>query len=338
MVPALADLVFIGLFVVIVLGVAAWVVRHYALVAVARRVVQVLRLDRLALAVGVVILAAGIAVVATFGSLGAPVVSSFVALLFVVAGAGIPIAVANLDWYRASRSLPVSTPDEIEAGPVQLEATVAASDDVGADEAGAAADADDTAATGDQGVESSVTQTEAVAYQAATLEQRSVLGRGYEGSVWSPTSTASDAAAFGLEGTDAVVDGPNASFPMLMPHSRVLRYTPAWQSVDGMERTIAAEPGTTVPINDDLGRGERPRPRRYAERRIDHGNDVYVLGTAVSTPDGHRIVDDPDGPPLIVARCTAEAASAHVHRLVVSYGLLGLASLAAALGTVWLWL
>lgn len=317
MAPSPADLVFIGLFLAIVLGVAAWVVRHYALDAVARRVAQVLRLDRRALAVGAILVLACAGVLATVASTAAPLVSGLVGVLLLAGAAGLTVAVANLDWYRASGSLPVQSPHEVEPGPVQLEGTVAA---------------------GDDGVESSVTQTEAVAYQAATLEERSVLGRGYEGSVWSPTSTAFDAAPFGLEGAAVEVDGPAAAFPLLAPHSRVLEFTPAADAIAGLERTIPAEPGAPVPVNDDLDRGERPRPRRYTERRIDPGNDVYVLGTAVPTNDGLRIVDDPDGPPLIVARCTPHAARSQVWRLVVGYGLLGLASLAAALATAWFWL
>lgn len=325
-----ANLVAMALTVAIVLGLAAWVARRYALATVLRRSATVLRIDRSATLAAAVLLLAAAVLVAAAWTARSPVAAAVVCLASLVGVAGATVALANLDWYRASRALPVSTPGEVEAGPVQVEGTVASVGDL---------------------VPSSVTQTDALAYRAVTLAERAVLGRGYAHTVWSPVSTASDAVSFGLAGAsevdaptrheaealdaDVLVDGEDAEFPLLVPETRWIKFSAAHRALDGLERSVPAEPGTTVPLGDDLERGERPRPRRYTERRIDPGNDVYVLGTAASTPDGIRVVDDPDGPPLIVARCSADVAHAHVRRLVVLGGLLALLGFGIALYGAW---
>lgn len=334
---SLANLVAIALFVAIVLGLGAWVARRYALGAVLRRSAIVLRLDRSALLHAAIMLLGAAGVVIAFGAVGSPYTTAFVALSLLVGIAGATVALANVDWFRASRSLPVSTPGEAREGPVQIEGTVV---DVG------------------ESTTSSVTQTDAVGYRAVTLSERAVLGRGYDGSVWSPVSTAADAVSFGLDEPDLAhevaavgsttatsdvdpavdVDGAAAEYPLLVPETRWIKFSAARRALDGLERSVPSEPGTTVPIGDDLGRGERPRPRRYTERRIDPGNEVYVLGTAEQTDDGVRIVDDPDGPPLIVARCSAAVAHAQARRLVVLGGLLGLLGIGGGLYGAGVWL
>lgn len=309
MAPDPTSVASLALLVGILLGSAAWVVRRYALVRMARSGARVLRLDGPALAVGAGVLAGGAGLLAVAADPGAPIRTGIVGLLAVAAAAGLAVAVANLDWYRASRSLPVVEPHAVAPGPVQVGGEAVALGDL---------------------VESSVTRTGSVAYRAVTREERAIAGRGYATTAWSPTSVAFDAVPFGLAGTDVVVDGPAAEYPLLSPTSRFVDLSPARGTLRGLERTIPAEPGTTVPVGEDLGRGERPRPRRYSERRIDPGDEVYVLGTARETAEGLRIVADPDGPPLLVVRCPAEEAMAHARKLVVGYGGLGIASLVGA--------
>lgn len=334
---SIGNLVVSAIALLLVAAVAAWTVRHYAVPTVLRREARTFRLDRRALAVGAALLVAVGAAVLSVVDLSAPVVAGTVALLALAGVAGVTIAVANLDWYRAVRALPVSSPADAEPGPVQLEGVVA-----------------DASAT----VESAVTETEAVAYRATTLEEHAVLGRGNDGSTWSPVSTAFAATAFEVAASDddravdadgdssshadavgddatVAVDGPAAEYPLLTPDARLLTYTPAAEPLDGLTRSVTAEPGTTVPVGGDLERGDRPRPRRYAERRIDPGNEAYVLGTAERDGDDLRVVDDPDGPPLLVARLSADEARRHARHLVVGYGGVGLASLGAAALLAW---
>ena len=270
-----------------------------------------------------------------------------------VNGSGVTVAVANLDWYLASRRLPVDSPETVEPGPVQL---------------------DGRAVPLGEFVPSSVTQTDALAYRASTREEYAVLGRGYASSTWSAVSVADGATRFGVvdptalervaDGADAAaegrelpatlraelddpdvelpadarsiaVDATAAEFPLLFPTSRLLGTTPAGSTLDGLERTIPAEPGTTVPVADELARGTRSRPREYSERRLDAGDPVYVLGTARETADGElEIGADPDGPPFVVTRLTAAEATAHVRRFCRTYGVLGLLALAAGAGLI----
>lgn len=293
----------------IVLGCAAWVVRRYAVVAMVRGGLRVARVDAPSLAVGGLALAAGGVLVAAAADPEAPVRSAVLGLLVLTGAAGSTVAAANLDWYRAARSLPVVDAAAVSPGPVQVGGCVRVHEDP---------------------VASSVTRTDAVAYRAVTREERAVAGRGHAGATWVPTSVAFDAVPFGLVGADVVVAGDAAAYPLLSPTSRLVDLSPASATLEGLERTVPAEPGTTVPVGDDLDRGERPRPRRYSERRIDPGDEVYVLGTARETGDGLVVGDAPDGPPFLVVRCPAEEAIAHARQFVVGYGSIGLASLVAA--------
>lgn len=348
MVLDVGDVLSIVLLLVLVGGPLAWAVRHYGVVEDLRTARRVFRIDGVALAVGAALLAASVALLALAWTPEAPVVMLLSVTLLGLGTLGIVVAVANRDWYLASRRLPVSTPDDVEPGPVQLEGRAVPLEEL---------------------VSASVTDTGSLAYRAVTREERAVLGRGYAGSTWSAVSVADDAAPFGvvsaaalgdaaaegrelpatlraeLDGPDVelpedaetvAVDGPAAAFPLLSPTSRLVKGSPASDTLDGLERTIPAEPGTTVPVADDLDRGTRPRPREYSERRLDPGDPVYVLGTAREVEGGDgtvadgnlEIVDDPDGPPLIVARISAAEATAHATRFTRTYGLLGLASFA----------
>lgn len=315
MAPSPSGVASLAILALVVLGVAVWIVHRYALVETVRSGVRVVGLDWPAVVVGTVVLGAAGGLVAVAADPGAPIRTGVAGLLALGAAGGVAVAVANLDWYRASRTLAVVEPGDVEPGPVQVAGRV------------------DTPAA--RTVESSVTASASVAYRAVTLEERAIAGRGYATTAWAPTSVAFDAVPFGLADSDLVVDGSDAEFPLLSPTSRFVDLSPASATLDGLERTVPAEPGTRVPVGDDLDRGERSRPRRYSERRIDPGDEVYVLGTAVATGDaadpdsegGVRIAADPDGPPLVVVGCPAEEAIAHVRGLVAGYGGLGLASL-----------
>ena len=341
------------LLALLVLGPAAWVIHHYAVLQDLRTAATVFRLDATALAVGGLLLAgSGVLVVVAYEP-AAPVITILGATLLVLGTAGVTVAVANLDWYLASRRLPVDSPETVEPGPVQL---------------------DGRAVPLGEFVPSSVTQTDALAYRASTREEYAVLGRGYASSTWSAVSVADGATRFGVvdptalervaDGADAAaeerelpatlraelddpdvelpadarsiaVDATAAEFPLLFPTSRLLGTTPAGSTLDGLERTIPAEPGTTVPVADELARGTRSRPREYSERRLDAGDPVYVLGTARETADGElEIGADPDGPPFVVTRLTAAEATAHVRRFCRTYGVLGLLALAAGAGLI----
>jgi len=178
--------------------------------------------------------------------------------------------------------------------------------------------------TPERPVTSAVTETETAVYRAVTLEEHAVGGRGQNGSVFSPVSTTAEATPFPLsdppEGsaTDAgdrptardaaehvVVDPESTPFPYLSPSSHTLELTPAGGALAGFERSVAAEPGTTVPLTGDLDLGARPRPRKYVERRLDPGDRVTAVGTVEE--DGARLVltDGDDGPPSIVTRLSA---------------------------------
>jgi|GEM_PF-3054579 len=348
-----AGLVSIAILAVLVLGPLAWAARHYAVLADLRTARQVFRLELPAIAVGLIALGGAGAAVVVFWTPAAPFTMVFAATLLGLAALALPIAAANLDWYRASQRLPVTDPADVTPGPVQT--------------AGRAVP------TGDL-VPASVTKTESVAYRASTREERALLGRGYAGSTWAAVSVAHDAAPFGLIGeptpasggetaadedpdasapdrgaegralpahlrtelegpddsladmtADVHVDGTAAEYPLLAPTSSLINASPAAGELDGLERIVPAEPGITVPVKDDLARGARPRPREYAERRIDPGDPVYVIGTARETASGDlEIVDDPDGPPLIVLRTDADLARKHARRFAVAYGLFGL--------------
>jgi len=345
MAPDVGGLLSLAILLALVLLPLAWVARHYAVMEKLRAVRRVLRLDPVAIGVGALLLVgSGVLFVLAFAP-GSPIAMSIAAGLLVLGTAAVTLAVGNRDWYLASRRLPVLTPEEVEPGPVQIE--------------GRAVPLDDR-------VSSSVTQTETLAYRAVTREEHAVLGRGYAASTWSPVSVAQGATRFGvvsaaalggqaaedgreLPGTlraeldapevslpdDAAsvpVDGPGAEFPLLSPASRLARAGPAGSTLEGLERTVPTEPGATAPVSDDLDRGTRSRPREYSERRLDPGDPVYVLGTARKTAEGIEIVDDTDGPPLIVVRVPAAEATAHARRFCRSYGLLGLGMLAAGAG------
>ncbi|GAB3689491.1 hypothetical protein GCM10028857_24900 [Salinarchaeum chitinilyticum] len=346
MAPDVGGLLSLALLLALVLVPLAWVARHYAVRQDLRTVRRVFRLDALALAVGGLLLAASAALLVLAWVPDSPVTMTICAGLLALGTAAVTVAVGNRDWYRWSRQLPVVAPDEVEPGPVQLE--------------GRAIPLDDR-------VPSSVTQTDTLAYRAVTHEEYAVLGRGYAHSTWSSVSVADDAVPFGIVSAAALggeaaeggrelpgtlraelgdsdvelpadaksvaVDGPNAEFPLLSPTSRLARAGPAGSTLDGLERTVPAEPGATAPVSDELARGTRSRPREYSERRLDPGDPVYVLGTARETADGEiEIVDEPDGPPLLVVRVTAEAAKAHARRFCRTYGLLGLGLLAVGAG------
>ncbi|AGN01606.1 hypothetical protein L593_08305 [Salinarchaeum sp. Harcht-Bsk1] len=340
------------LLALLVLGPAAWVIHHYAVLQDFRTARTVFRLDATSLAVGGVLLAGSVALVVIAFEPAAPLAMIFGGTLLVFGIAGVTIAVANLDWYLASRRLPVDSPASVEPGPVQLEGRAVPLGEF---------------------VPSAVTQTDSLAYRGSTREEYAVLGRGYASSTWSAVSVAEGATRFGVVDPAAIegvgddeaatngrelpakfraelddpdvelpadvrpiaVDADAAEFPLLFPTSRLVELSPAGATLDGLERTIPAEPGTTVPVADELARGTRSRPREYSERRLDAGDPVYVLGTARETADGEiEIGPDPDGPPFVVTRLTAEAATAHARRFCRTYGLLGLASLAAGAGLI----
>lgn len=349
MVLDVGEAVGIAILVALVAGPAVWAFRHYAVAEDLRTVVRVFRLDGPALAVGGFALLGSVALVAVAFEPGAPLAMLLAGSLLALGVAGVTIAAANVDWYLATRRLPVVDPGDVEPGPVQLSGNAVANEEF---------------------VQSSVTDTDALAYRAVTRQEHAILGRGYASSTWVVKSVAHDAvpsrvvdgAALGddVPGGDGAADGgrelpaslrseldqsdpslppdaasiavrtDDAAFPLLSPTSRLVRGSPAGATLDGLERTVPAEPGTTVPVADDLDRGTRPRPRQYSERRIDAGDPVYVLGTAHETADGEiEIVDDPDGPPLIVVRTPAAEAIAHAKRFGRNYAILGIASLAA---------
>lgn len=332
MAVSIGGLVF-GLLVAVLLAVAAaWVVRHYALPTVARRTLGALRVDGPALAVGALLLAGAALVVARAADPAAPIVSGAVAVLLAAGVAGLTVAVANLDLYRALGSMEATSPDAVEPGPAVVRGTVAETDVL---------------------VPSPVTDTDCVAYDAVARQEHAVLGRGYESSVQVPASTARATTDFALvpeDGrsgdteTDAadppaadahslVVDGAAASFPLLAP-TRVLQYTPGGRAVAGRTRSVDVEPGMTAPIGDALERGTRSRPRTYAERRVDPGDPVTVLGTARRTADGDlRLEASDDGPPLVVAACSPDVLRSHARSLVVRWGSFGALCL---LGGLWL--
>lgn len=343
MAPDVGSIVSIAILLVLVLGPLAWALQHYALLEDLRTARRILRIDAAAAAVGAVLIAGSAALVAIAWVPSAPVTTIVLAGVLVLGAVGIAAAVGNLDWYLASRSLPVSSPDDVEPGPIQLEGR---------------------AVPLDQLTSSSVTSTSVLAYRAVTLEEYAVLGRGYAASRLSPVSVADDAVTFGVVDAEVLgdaapagrelpaalrselddpdvelppdvrpiaVDGAAAEYPLLSPTSWLVTASPAGSTLGGLERTIPAEPGTTAPIGDDLDPGTRPRPRQYSERRIDPGDPVYVLGTARETPEGGiEIVADPDGPPLIVARVTADVAKAHARRFTLLWGLFGAGAMAGA--------
>src|SRR6056297_2322429 len=159
-----AGVVSLLLLLVLVLGPAAWVVRHYAVLQDLRTARTVLRLDATALTVGGVLFGASVSLVAIAFEPAAPFSMLFGGTFLALGTAGITVAVANRDWYRASRRLPVDSPDTVEPGPVQLEGRAVPLGEV---------------------VPSAVTQTDSLAYRASTREEHAVLGRGYASSTWS---------------------------------------------------------------------------------------------------------------------------------------------------------
>lgn len=339
------DALSVALLLVLVGGPLLWAIRHYALLEDLRTARRVFRVDGVALAVGGLLAAASVALLVLAWTPDSPVTMTICAFLLALGASGIVIAVSNRDWYLASRRLPVSMPDAVEPGPVQLEGRAVPLEDL---------------------VSASVTDTDSLAYRAVTREEHAVLGRGYAASTWAAISVVDDAVPFGvvseaalgdaaadgrelpatlraeLDGPDVdlpgdaetvAVDASTAEFPLLSPTSRLAKAGPAGATLDGLERTIPAEPGTSVPVADDLERGAQPRPREYSERRIDPGDPVYVLGTArEAAGGGMELVDDPEGPPLIVVRVSAEAARAHAARFCRTYALLGLATFATGAG------
>lgn len=344
-VGAVVSLVILG---ILILGPLAWAARHYAVAQDLRTAATVLRIDTRALSIGVLLLAGAAAAHVLLWQPAAPITTMFAGTLLVFGTAGLTVAAANIDWYRWAQRLPDTEPSAATPGPILLSGRVVPTGDL---------------------VPASVTKTDAVAYRASTREEHAVLGRGYAGSTWSAVSVAQDAVPFGLvdepeileqeDETDAGpgrtlpahlraelddaaeelgdvtasvrVDGPAASYPLLFPTSRLVHASPAAVALEGLERIVPAEPGTTVPVRDELARGTRPRPREYSERRIDPGDPVTVLGTAREDADGLTIVDDPDGPPLLVLRTDAETARKHVRRFCRTYGLLGLLCYAGGL-------
>lgn len=341
------ELLTLVVFLALVLGPLAWVLYHYRVPTKLRIAWRILRIDGRAITAAALLAAGAVVLLVVAWTPEAAVVTTIAAGLLATGVASIAVAVANLDWYRASTRLPVSEPDDVAPGPVQLEGRVGTLDDL---------------------VESSVTQTETAAYRAVTRQEHAVAGRGYAASTWVPISVAHGATHFAVVDEDAVhdpgdrhdegrqvpaglrteldgpavevadddpgvvVDGEAASYPLLSPTSRLLSASPAGTTLDGLERTVPAEPGTTVPVDDELERGARPRPREYSERRIDVGDPVYVLGTARETADGLEIGPDPDGPPFLVVRTSAVEAMAHARRFCRTFGLLGGACYLAGAG------